>query len=132
MSARVKDEVFWRDGAACRLCKEELGDLRWQCDHIVPLWDGGSNDMENLQALCANCHSEKTILEARERAKRAKLQKEARRLEEAAVRTALYDGVDLEQFRYEPDAEPATDLGSFREHGPRRDTPDGVGPLHEI
>ena len=128
VSAHTKDEVFWRDGATCRLCKDELGDLRWQCDHIVPLWDGGSNGMENLQALCANCHSEKTILEARDRAKRAKLQEETRRLEEAAARTALY-GVDLERFRYEPDAEPATDLGSFREHG---DTSNGVGPLHEI
>ena len=115
VSARAKDEVFWRDGATCRLCKETLGDLRWQCDHIVPLWDGGSNDMENLQALCANCHAEKTILEARERARRAKLQEETRRLEAAAERSARHPGLDLDRFRYEPDA-----------------PPDGVGSIHEI
>ena len=122
VSARAKDAVFWRDGATCRLCKEELGDLRWQCDHIVPLWDGGSNDMKNLQALCANCHSEKTILETRARAKRAKVRAEARRLEECAARAERYTGFDLEQFKYTTEDEPED------EHV----TPDGVGPVHEI
>ena len=29
-------------------------------DHIKPLRDGGTNDAENLQALCHECHSKKT------------------------------------------------------------------------
>jgi 5-methylcytosine-specific restriction protein A len=31
-------------------------------DHVVPLRHGGSNDESNLQALCASCHSRKTVL----------------------------------------------------------------------
>ncbi|GAB5387073.1 MAG: hypothetical protein Alpg2KO_00410 [Alphaproteobacteria bacterium] len=29
-------------------------------DHILPLNDGGGNEMGNLQALCRDCHAKKT------------------------------------------------------------------------
>jgi hypothetical protein len=29
-------------------------------DHIVPKFKGGSNELENIQLLCANCHEDKT------------------------------------------------------------------------
>jgi 5-methylcytosine-specific restriction enzyme A len=29
-------------------------------DHIVPRWKGGTDDPENIQWLCANCHEDKT------------------------------------------------------------------------
>lgn len=34
-----------------------------QVDHIQPLFFGGSNHEANLQALCPNCHREKTQTE---------------------------------------------------------------------
>jgi 5-methylcytosine-specific restriction endonuclease McrA len=41
-----------------------------EVEHIVPLADGGTNDLENLQLLCRDCHKHKTIAEhsARRRA----------------------------------------------------------------
>lgn len=42
----------------------------WQADHIVPLIDGGSFDLANLQTLCTPCHKAKTAREAGERAAR--------------------------------------------------------------
>lgn len=39
----------------------------WELDHIVPLIDGGSHDVSNLQTLCTPCHKRKTAREARER-----------------------------------------------------------------
>lgn len=50
-----------------------------EADHVVPLEQGGSNDMDNLQLLCAwfdvngvkqGCHSAKTKNEATERGNR--------------------------------------------------------------
>jgi hypothetical protein len=32
-------------------------------DHIVPLREGGNNELSNFQALCANCHALKTLKE---------------------------------------------------------------------
>lgn len=46
--------------ARCRLC----GDVATQVDHITPVKDGGSfYAVNNLQALCARCHSSKTRTE---------------------------------------------------------------------
>ena len=36
----------------------------YQVDHIVPLAMGGPDSFENLQALCPNCHADKTQQEA--------------------------------------------------------------------
>lgn len=45
----------------------------WAADHIVPVVDGGSFGLVNVQTLCNPCHSEKTSGEARWRGKRTKL-----------------------------------------------------------
>ena len=34
-----------------------------QVDHITPLFKGGTNDVENLQALCYPCHKDKTRID---------------------------------------------------------------------
>jgi predicted HNH restriction endonuclease len=43
----------------CFHCKSIL-DYTYEIDHIVPLCKGGTNDINNLQALCRNCHGKKT------------------------------------------------------------------------
>lgn len=44
-------------------------------DHIVPLHNGGTNEVRNLQALCPNCHRLKSLFEARQRADRSRERK---------------------------------------------------------
>jgi hypothetical protein len=46
----------------CGNCKRTL-DFTYEIDHIVPLFKGGSNEYNNLIALCRECHGRKTILE---------------------------------------------------------------------
>ena len=36
-------------------------DVSYEVDHKVPLYKGGDNNVNNLQALCRNCHGKKTI-----------------------------------------------------------------------
>ena len=54
----------WRDEVLavepwCRRCPGQATEV----DHIVPLADGGTNRRENLQPLCHECHSWKTMWE---------------------------------------------------------------------
>ena len=44
----------------CNVCNNIL-DASYEVDHINPLYNGGTNDLTNLQALCRNCHGKKTI-----------------------------------------------------------------------
>jgi len=55
--ARVRLAVFRRDGYRCRECGLAG---RLECDHVIPLQRGGSDDIGNMQALCRACHIEKT------------------------------------------------------------------------
>lgn len=48
--------VIKRDGAVCRKCGS-INDLT--IDHIMPLSNGGTNDIKNLQVLCRSCNSKK-------------------------------------------------------------------------
>jgi 5-methylcytosine-specific restriction endonuclease McrA len=41
----------------------ECGAPATDVDHVIPLADGGSNDIGNLQALCHSHHSAKTARE---------------------------------------------------------------------
>lgn len=47
----------------CGNCRKDLVDREFDCDHIVPLANGGKNAIENLQALCKSCHKFKTSRE---------------------------------------------------------------------
>jgi len=54
---RIRHEVFKRDGYRCRECgasRDEGATL--EIDHIVPVANGGTNDIENLQTLCKKCN----------------------------------------------------------------------------
>jgi len=56
------NEVFLRDKWSCCNCgtKRDL-----HCDHVVERSRGGKDNLDNLQTLCAGCHSEKHRLVGR-------------------------------------------------------------------
>lgn len=64
----MRNQVFTRDYMTCRACGRITD--KPQCDHIIPLWNGGADAMSNLQTLCDQCHDAKTATEAAARAKR--------------------------------------------------------------
>lgn len=54
-------------GYRCKMCDDILAP-GWHTDHAKPLWDGGTDTEDNLQALCQLCHLRKTSHEAQRRA----------------------------------------------------------------
>ena len=63
----VKRAVLFRDKGCCVFCKKDLTGLytllennEKQFDHIVPLHQGGLNDVCNIQLTCQDCNSKKS------------------------------------------------------------------------
>lgn len=52
----VASQQSWK----CKHCGDML-DATFEVDHIVDLQFGGSNHVDNLVALCRNCHGKKTM-----------------------------------------------------------------------
>jgi 5-methylcytosine-specific restriction endonuclease McrA len=60
VSDQLKKIVASQQHWNCKKCKNIL-DATYEVDHILALEDGGNNDINNLQALCRNCHGKKTM-----------------------------------------------------------------------
>ncbi len=46
----------------CKLCNKQLN-AWFEVDHTISLENGGNNSVENLRALCRECHGKKTAFE---------------------------------------------------------------------
>ena len=57
--ARLRHEVFRRDGYRCRECGATNKETTLEIDHIVPVSKGGRNNLSNLQTLCKACNRAK-------------------------------------------------------------------------
>ena len=54
----IREFVLKRDGFACHKCNRRSG---LACDHKLPISQGGNPwSPENLQALCRDCHIDKS------------------------------------------------------------------------
>lgn len=53
-------------GGRCEACGVRLGP-GWECDHILPLKDGGTDELGNLRCRCRACHQAKTRSDRRRR-----------------------------------------------------------------
>lgn len=50
---RQRIQAFKRDGHRCTDCKKAG---RLEVHHVLPLSEGGRNDLDNLKTLCRDCH----------------------------------------------------------------------------
>jgi 5-methylcytosine-specific restriction endonuclease McrA len=62
VSETKKKFVAARQNWKCGNCSNQLK-ASFEVDHIVRLEHGGSNHIDNLTALCRECHGEKTTIE---------------------------------------------------------------------
>lgn len=76
----VRFEVFKRARFRCQYCgaRQTDGDVTLHVDHVIPVSEGGTNDIQNLVAACASCN----------------LGKGATRLDTAAMSAVLHASSD--------------------------------------
>ena len=61
--SKTEREILLKtQNSKCKMCNEILS-KSYEIDHIRPLSNGGTNEKENLQALCVSCHKEKSPFE---------------------------------------------------------------------
>jgi len=58
LSKEDREQLINKYHEKCAICYLEL--TKFEIDHIIPLGAGGSNEYDNLQPLCIECHQEKT------------------------------------------------------------------------
>ena len=64
-----KSECFARDNHTCQQCGSKK---RLECHHIIPVVNGGTNELSNLITLCHDCHSKAHPKGYRKMAKRTR------------------------------------------------------------
>ncbi|KIL36045.1 hypothetical protein SD71_10640 [Cohnella kolymensis] len=57
MAVRIRPIILLRDDFTCQECGQTQGLL--EIDHIVPIAQGGTNELNNLQVLCMPCNRRK-------------------------------------------------------------------------
>jgi hypothetical protein len=67
------------EGYNCPFQGKTFDESGFQIDHLIEIADGGTNDIDNLQALCPCCHSFKTLQSARSRVSKPKEKKEPKK-----------------------------------------------------
>ena len=53
---KVRFEVFKRDKFTCTYCGRKAPDVVLEIDHIIPVAEGGKNDIMNLTTSCRDCN----------------------------------------------------------------------------
>ena len=62
-AAAKRKQVLARDEYTCRMCGEPYPEYNLEADHIIPLAEGGPDNISNMQTLCCACHNKKTEAE---------------------------------------------------------------------
>lgn len=139
VSTRVRFEVFKRDGFACQYCGAHPPDVILEPDHIVPVCEGGSSDIDNLVTACFACNRGKAGISLTVIPK--SLAEHAEEVKERECQIAGYrEIVQARTDRIEEDAwEVAFALiASAKEKGIRRDNFQSIKrfnerlPLHQV
>jgi hypothetical protein len=62
VSYKMRLQIKESQNHQCGACQKDLTDI-FEIDHVVALQFGGTNLVDNLMALCCECHSKKSIKE---------------------------------------------------------------------
>jgi hypothetical protein len=64
ISAKLRALVLARDGSRCLMCGARASDpgVTLEVDHVIPVDEGGADDLDNLATLCQRCNRGKSNL----------------------------------------------------------------------
>jgi hypothetical protein len=105
LDPKLRDAVVQKDNGKCRgidnyecPLKDRTEDASgFHVDHILPVADGGTDDIDNLQLLCPCCHAVKTKRDADNRNTLAALKRQKEELKKELRELGMKDKIEREQ-----------------------------------
>lgn len=55
----IRRQVYNRQNGKCSMCGDKISYLNFTVDHIIPISKGGSNTLDNMEAMCEVCNQMK-------------------------------------------------------------------------
>ena len=56
ITPQLREVIRIRDGNQCQICLESVDGFPWEVDHIIPLVNGGTSELGNLQLTHRTCN----------------------------------------------------------------------------
>lgn len=56
INKHLRVQILRRDGSKCRICGRTSDEVPLEVDHIKPISEGGTDEIENLATLCRDCN----------------------------------------------------------------------------
>lgn len=78
----IRFEVFKRDSFTCQYCGAKAPDAILQVDHIIPVKEGGTDDIMNLVTSCRDCNLGKSCRMLSDDSVVVKRQRQAKEMQE--------------------------------------------------
>lgn len=88
LSKKLRFEVFKRDLFSCQYCGAKAPEAILEVDHIHPVFEGGTNDIENLITSCKACNRGKGKRKLNDE---SEVEKSRRQIEELQERKNMID-----------------------------------------
>ena len=63
-------KILERDNFTCQYCGQYAPSVQLEVDHVTPVAEGGTDELDNLKTACSACNQGKEGLRARQRARR--------------------------------------------------------------
>jgi hypothetical protein len=60
INKHLRVQVLTRDRFKCRMCGRSQDEIPLEIDHIVPVSQGGTDELQNLATLCRDCNAGKS------------------------------------------------------------------------
>lgn len=105
ISKKTRFEIFKRDDFTCQYCGSHPPSVILHIDHIVPVKDGGDNQMDNLITSCSSCNLGKSAnslnsvpLSLKEKANQVK-ESELQLKEYTKILKAKKDRIEIEKWQ---------------------------------
>lgn len=60
INKHLRVQVLTRDRFKCRMCGRSRDEVSLEVDHIIPVSQGGTDELQNLATLCRDCNAGKS------------------------------------------------------------------------